>query len=249
MLNKSPIPLEEIIQECDRLFQSNQPELLGDHLRLWRRRAADAGDRAAELSLLNELIGHYRMNCDRQRGISAVEDALHLIDLLRNSSTVSGGTILLNAATALHSFGLFERATELYERAKNAYLQNLAPDDQRFAGLWNNMAGSYSSAGEYDRAGECYRKALDILKKHNNLMDQAVTYINMAQLCDQIDESDLRIEELLDCAAECFDSPQAVRDSYYAHTCNKCFAAFGLFGRDDYADELKRRAEEFYARA
>ncbi|MBO5721758.1 MAG: tetratricopeptide repeat protein [Lentisphaeria bacterium] len=249
MFNNSPIPLKEIIQECDRLSHTNQPELLGEHLRFWRRRAADAGDRAAELSLLNELIGHYRMNCDRQRGMSAVEDALHLIAVLHNGSTISGGTILINAATALHSFGFFERATELYERAKNAYMQNLAPDDPRFAGLWNNMASGYSASGEYERAGECYRKALDILKKHNNLMDQAVTYINMAQLCDQINESDPRIEEFLDRAADCFDSPLAVRDGYYAHTCNKCFAAFGLFGRDDYANELKRRAEEFYARA
>ena len=50
------IPLAEVIDGCDRLFNSNQPQKLGEHLRYWREQAAEYGDKESELSILNELI-------------------------------------------------------------------------------------------------------------------------------------------------------------------------------------------------
>ena len=90
---------------------------------------------------------------------------------------------------------------------------------------------------------------LNILQQHGNLMDSAVTYINLAQLYDRQNENDSRVAEMLDLAMECFNDPAAERGGYYAHTCNKCASAFGLFGRENDEEELKRRAAEIYENA
>ena len=62
-------------------------------------------------------------------------------------------------------------------------------------------------------------------------------------------EADEYINDLLDQAMKCFDSLQAVRDGYYAHTCSKCAPAFGFFGREAEERSLMQRAEQFYAGA
>ena len=241
------IPLQEVIARCDELFNANQPSELGEHLRYWRKQAHQYNDLESELSLLSELMGHYRMNYDPERGMQAVQDGVDLIKLLGISGTVSCGTILINAATALQAFGHIEKALQYYAEAFRCYGNHLDPADVRFAGLLNNMAAAYCANGELDHAGAYYRKALDVLQKNHNLMDSAVTYVNLAQLGYQQDLDSCEIDALLDKAMECFNDPAAERNGYYAHTCSKCAPAFGFFGRDNDELELKQRAEQFYA--
>ena len=240
------IPVEEIIRDCDRLFNEENTAGLGEHLRFWRRKALELGDKKGELSMLNELVGHYRMNRDEVRGRAAVEEALALIAALDIAQTLSAGTIFLNCATALQSFGSCQQAAALYQQAEACYQAHLAAEDERFAGLYNNMASVYVDTGAYDSAERCYGRALDILKKSGNQMDLAVTYINLAQLYDALDPEDTRIETLLDQAAACFDNAEI--NGYYAHTCRKCASALGYFGR--FADEadLNQKADAFYGR-
>ena len=243
------IPLPEIIAECDEFFKSNDTARLGEHLRFWRRRAQELGDESGELSILSELMGHYRMQRDEERALAAVRDGLELMKLLDVYGTAGGGTILINAATALQSFGHFSEALRYYAEAFRCYDAALDPMDVRFAGLLNNMAAAYDANGESAHAEAHYRKALNILQHHGNLMDSAVTYINLAQLYDRQNENDSRVAEMLDLAMECFNDPAAERGGYYAHTCNKCASAFGLFGRENDEEELKRRAAEIYENA
>ena len=240
------IPLQEVIAECDRLFNAEKSEELGEHLRKWRDRARRMGDRESELSLLSEMMGHYRMAGDYERGMAAVRDGFALMKELDIGGTVSAGTILINGATALQAFGEFEEALERYREAFRCYSANLDPDDWRFAGLLNNMAAAYAASGEFRHAEAYYGKALDILRRTGNRMDAAVTYVNLAQLYDQQDPADPKISGALDSAMACFDDPEAARDGYYAHTCRKCASAFGLFGRREQEAELNRRADAFY---
>lgn len=243
------IPLPEIIAECDRLFNANDPVQLGEHLRYWRQRAQELGDESGELSILSELMGHYRMQRDEERALSAVRDGLELMKRLDVYGTAGGGTVLINAATALQSFGYFSEALRYYAEAFRCYNVSLDPMDMRFAGLLNNMAAAYDANGESAHARAYYQKALKILEHHGNRMDMAVTFVNLAQLYDRQDENDCRVTEMLNRAMECFDHPDAVHDGYYAHTCCKCASAFGLFGREDDEDELKRRAAFIYENA
>lgn len=241
------IPLDKVIAECDRLFAEEKPLELGERLRLWRKKAAELGDKRSELSLLNELMGHYRMLGDRERGMEAVRDGFRLIGEVGITGSVSAGTILLNGATALKSFGETQEALQHYAEAFRCYGAHLPPEDIRYAGLFNNMAAAYADAGDFRRAEVFYKKALDLLSDKSQLMDRAVTEVNLAQLYHRQDPADPRIAESLDRAYDCFESPDAEFGSYYAHTCRKCAGAFGDLGQKDRERELNERADALYA--
>lgn len=244
---KQRIPLADIIKECDKLFNSKRNAELGAFLRAWRVQAQEIQDRAGELSVLSELIGHYRMNQDELHGIQAVNDAIALIDDIGMGSDLSAGTILLNAATALSSFGKYDEALALYKRAQTSYHEHLADGDVRFAGLYNNMAASLLAVGNFSQAEEFYFKAVDILSAASSKMDLAVTYVNIAQLYYAQNKDDEMVSSSLDCAMLCFDDPAVARDGYYAHTCSKCAGAFGEMNRKDDEEELLVRARRYYA--
>ena len=243
---RKTIDLAAVIAECDRLFNANAPELLGEHLRKYRTLAQQYGDKSSELSLLNELIGHYRMQGDPVRGRQAVMDALVLVEFLNVKNTISGGTILINAATALSAFGEFNEALELYNRAGACYKNNLPADDKLFAGLYNNMASVYLALADFAEARKLYLQALEILQKNNDLMDSAVTYVNLAQLAYQADDIP-QIDIFLDKAMELFNAPAAERNGYYAHSCSKCAPVFGFFERENDEKLLMQRSEDFYS--
>lgn len=240
------VPLAEVIAECDCYFNANQPEALGEHLRYWLERARELNDRSSELSLQNELMGHYRMQRDEVRALQAVKAGVELLYQLHADHTVSGGTILINAATVLQSFDHIAEALKLYTDALDWYTTLLPPGDRRLAGLFNNMASAFENNGELRRAEELYLQALEILQQHNELMDAAVTYVNLARLYARSSLSDPSVNTALDCAMYCFDSPTAVRNGYYAHTCGKCAPVFAQLERSKDAEELLARAENIY---
>ena len=241
------IPLEKIIAECDRLFNLERKEALGEHLRFWRRRAVELGDKKGELSLLSEMMGHYRMVRDKARGLAAVRDGFALIETLGIADTVSAGTIFINGATALQSFGDSNEALRFYQKAEQCYQKNLQPRDEHFAPLYNNMASSCIDAGLFEQAEKYYLQAAEILQRSHNLMDLAVTYVNLAQLRDALSPEDEQIEKYLDLAMACFEDKTLSHDGYYAHTCRKCASAFGYFGRFMDEEFLQKKADDFYA--
>ena len=102
---KLTIPLDAIIKQCDEYFANDDLISLGEHLRFWRNEAQSINDIKGELSILNEMIGHYRMTNNKSEGLKAVDSALEIIDDLSFNLTPNIGTIILNAATALSSFG------------------------------------------------------------------------------------------------------------------------------------------------
>ena len=239
--------MRKIIAECDRLFNEEKMVELGEHLRKWRGEAQAIGDREGELGILSELMGHYRMLGDRERGLAAVRDGFTLLGKLGIAGSVSAGTILVNGATALQAFGEIDESLNYYKEAFRCYGAYLDPNDWRFAGLLNNMAAAYAAKHDLKYAEAYYRKALDVLKACGNLMDAAVTHVNLAQMYAAEDRNDPRISVELELAVACFDDPAAVHDGYYAHTCRKCASAFGPLGFPEVEEELNWRADEYYA--
>ena len=118
-----------------------------------------------------------------------------------------------------------------------------------FAGLFNNMAAAHLAKGETRHAEAYYRKALEILQQCGNKMDEAVTYVNLAQLAYQQDEPAGKIQYELDRAMSIFNDSTVPRDGYYAHTALKCAPAFGFFDRQQDEELLKQRAKDFYENA
>ena len=236
------VPLDKIIAQCDEFFNSGDTAGLGEHLRSWLAEAEKINDLAGELSILNELAGHYRMSGNRTSGMEVVDKIVQLTALPQFCNTASSGTILINAATALHSFGEISRAMELYHEAYRCYEINLPENDPRFAGLFNNMASVYTAMDDLETAEAYYIAALAILKSSGNIMDTAVTHVNLAQL--GFNDREFQLEN----AWHCFNSASAVRNGYYAHTALKCAPAFRAMGRLSEADELEKRAKEIYER-
>jgi tetratricopeptide (TPR) repeat protein len=244
----APIPVAEIIAKCDELFNMEKSKELGEHLRFWRKEAQRAGDKKGEVTILSEMMGHYRMIRDPERGIEAVESGIALLKTLDLSDTLSAGTVFLNAATALQSFGKVDEALPLYAETARIYERNLDPADWRFAGLYNNMAAAYCEKGEFKLAETCYLRAIDVLKACGNFNDSAVTCLNLAQLYRQWNGDEAMVETMAACAMEYFNAPECPRDGYYAHSCTKCASGFEALGYGEIARELLSRAGEYYER-
>ena len=240
------IPISEIIAECDKLFNLGKGSECGAYLLHWQKKAEQYGDDAGELSVLNELVGFYRMNKLPAEGRKTIARALELIGKTGIDDTVSCGTILLNCASALHSFGDLDKSMELFNRSYACYAKNLPPDDLNFAGLLNNMSSVYADNGDFHSAFACCQEACEILRKYGKSMDQAVTLVNMIQLNLRFGISSEETEKILRKAMECFDTPAVPRDGYYAHTCIKCAEVFGSAGRKDYEKELLNRAKNIW---
>ena len=239
----------EIIRELDALYAAGREAEAETYLERRRAEAAAAGDWRAELSLVSELLGQYRRSMAAEKAFAAVDDALALIRAHGLGRTVSGATVLLNAATTLGCFGEQEDALAIFRHVSRVYADTLDPGDYRFAGLFNNMAQSHAALGQLDEAERLFRAAVKIMEKlpHGGC-EVAVTLCSMAQMYDALDPEDARIAPCLERAWEALDDPALPRDGYYAFMASKCLPVFDRLGFFLYAAELKERIGEVHAR-
>lgn len=241
------LDIKKIIARCDEFFNAGNPAAAGEFLREMLALARQEADRSAQLTLLNELIGHYRMSCDPQRGMAAIADAETMLALPEFDRAAGTGVIRMNIATALHSFGRNREALAYYMAALADYQTDFPAGDRRFSGLYNNMAAVYASSGDFAGAEKYYLMALDILQTYQARCDAAVTCVNLAGVYMQRSDPALA-ETFLECAMEFFSDPALLHDGYFAHSCLKCAPVFGRFGRPEEMEKLNRLAQEVYER-
>ena len=246
--NALNVPL--LIQELDRLCGEGHEAEARDLLEKSLEAARKDGDWRSELTVLSELLGQYRRTGEADKGLRTVNEALELVRVHRLGRTVSGATVLLNAATTLKAFGHAAESIPVFTHAAHVYADSLDPSDYRFAGLYNNMALSYDETGDADNAERCFRLALSILEKIGGQEnDCAVTWCNMAEMYGRRDLEDERIAECLENAWDCLSTPNLPHDGYHAFTISKCAPTFDYFGFFLYAKELRERAKKIYAGA
>lgn len=241
------VPVPELIGQLDRLYNTGREDQAGDFLYTWLRRARELGDWRGELSLLSELMGHHRRDGDREQGLRAVEEGMAILREHRLGSTVSGATVLLNAATTMKCFGRAAESLPVFEHVCRVYAGHLDPCDYRFGGLYNNMALSYTDVGDFEKAELCYRRAMAVIRRcpapDNEL---AVTLCNMAEMYERMDPEDERISRCMEQAWEHLNAPELPRDGYHAFTISKCAPSFDRFGYFLWSMELKERAAKIY---
>ena len=168
---------------------------------------------------------------------------LELIRRHRMGATVSGATIMLNAATTMKFLGLSAKALPIFRHVSRVYSETLDPGDYRFAGLYNNMALAFEDTGDYDSAQRHFFMALDIIKSCKDPgNDTAVTWCNLAELYERMGR-DEDIEPALDNAYACLTDPELPRDGYNAFTLSKCIPTFDRFGYFIYVKALRERME------
>ena len=138
------LDIKTIIAGLDKLLYASDLTEAEKYLDRWCSRAAEAGDWRTELTLQSELMGFHRRTSDKAAAMAAVERGLELIREHRLGSTVSGATIILNAATTLKAYGMAVQSIPMFVQTCRVYSQTLDPLDYRFGGLYNNMALSAS---------------------------------------------------------------------------------------------------------
>lgn len=248
-MNNTPdkINILDLISKLDSFFARNDLQGAEGFLESSLLEARRLGDWSAEVSILSEQMGFFRRNNKKEEGLRAVDEGIALIYAHSLQTTVSGGTILLNAATTLKAFGEKERSMEVFLVAKATLEAKLSPADYRLAGLYNNMALTLVDLSQYGEAEEYYFKALSILEKTDmGQNERAVTYCNMAYMYYNQNPEDDRINEVMEKAEALLEDESVTRDGYYAFTISKCLSAFEFFGYFLFAERLKKRAEEIY---
>lgn len=244
------VPVDRVIRKIDALFDKNDYAEAGRLLEFWQEEARRLKDMRGELSIESELMGYYRKTGNREKGMKSVERGLELIRVLGMEESVSAATIYLNAATALKAFGNAERAVSLYLETEKIYEKELPRNDVRFGGFYNNFALALVDLKRYEEAENYYKKALCVMEKaEHGEADTAITYVNMAHLYETWKGDEDLVSACMDKAAGLLDSPSLPRNGYYAFVCSKCAPSFGYFGYFLKDAELKKRAEEIYARA
>ena len=245
---ENSLNIPEIIKELDGLLNKGLEKEAGKFLEEKRAQAEKLSDWRGELSLLSELMGYHRRSLNKERGIFAVKKGMELIKEHNLGRTVSGATIILNAATSLKCFGEAESSIPLFIHVSRVFSENLSPEDYRFAGLYNNMALSYEDIHDYEKAEEYFKMALSVLIKiGGNENELADTCCSLAELYDKQDPEDERIEKCMEKAWEYLNSPELEFNGYHAFSLTKCIPAFDYFGYFLWAGELRERVEKIYA--
>ncbi len=237
-----PLDVPAIIRGLDALYARGREDEAQSYLERQLDRAREAGDWRAELSVTSELLGQYRRSMDEEKGLAAVERALALVREHRLGRTVSGATVLLNAATTLGCFGAHESALPIFRHVSRVYGEQLDAQDYRFAGLFNNMAQSHAALGESAQAEALFLSAVKIMEGlPGGGCEIAVTLCSLAELYDAADPEDARIADCLERAWEQLDDPGLERGGYYAFMASKCVPVFDRLGFFLYAKELEER--------
>lgn len=247
------IPAERVLQKLDEHLSKNDYASAKRHLISWLDEAKAISDNKGILLLLNELMGLCRKLGEKENALHYANAALEQTEKMGIENNVGAATTYLNSATVYKAFSMAHKAIPLFERAKNIYEANLLPNDDRLAGLYNNMGLALVDLKRFDEAQNLYNKAVFVLQKAGNKEpEQAITYLNMATAAEAqygLEQAQKLIENYIDKATELLDIHKDSADGNYAFVCEKCASVFGYYGYFLYEKELKERCRRIYERA
>ncbi len=243
------ISADRVLSKLDEFLHKNDYISAERHLLYWLSEAENNNDGKTEILVRNELMGLYRKLGKKEQALDMVSAVLQKIKDMNIRNQVGSATTYLNSATVYKAFGMAEKAVELFETAKAIYDKELEPTDDRFGGLYNNMALALVDLKRYSEANELYEKAVSVMKsKPSGALEVAITYLNMANAAEYeygLLEAQETISDYLKKAENLLDN-YPKKDGYYAFVCEKCASVFGYYGYFFYEDELKERARRIY---
>ncbi len=245
------ISIPRIVGKLDKYFEKNDYDGAEKYLLYWLDESRRLHDVRTEIFVENELIGLYRKIKYESGCMHAIHNVMLLIRDYNLEDNAGSGTTYLNCATAHEAFGYSHKALYFFEKALNVYKKHLPETDQRWGGLYNNMATTLVALRRFAEAYNYYDKAIEIMTAQSLWLEVAITYLNIASAKEKelgLVEAESTIEHLLDQAAELLDAhSEDFPRGYYAFVCEKCSSVYGYYGRFVYKDTLLRRAEDIYA--
>ena len=136
----------------------------------------------------NEQIGYYRSISNYEEALKISKEMLELVKELGLQESEAHGTTLLYAATAYRAAGMCEKAIAMYRAAEQIF-KNLGIQDERLAGLYNNMSMAFQQKEDYGTAESCLLQALAIVRNlPDHKVEEATTYANLASVCYEKEE-------------------------------------------------------------
>lgn len=106
--------IELILQQLDALFAKHKIELVEPFLLQKIEEAQQIGDTSVIITLMNELIGHYRETGEFDKSIACCRQILELMEQLGLKGTTAYATTLLNVANACRAAGLLRESMVYY---------------------------------------------------------------------------------------------------------------------------------------
>ena len=241
------IPISRVVGKLDEFFSKNDLDGAGRLLEYWEREARNLCDVRGLLEILNEEIGYFRRVGNKEKGLSAVHAAFEIVEKNGWTDSVSTGTLYLNGATTIKSFGDTSNAMPYYDKARSIYTKTLDPDDYKMAAYYNNVSSAYTDLGDFESAINSCMCAIDILKKHEGCGGEiAVSLVNIAHIYYSIDPCDERIYDTMEQAWEHLNSVENKHDGNFAFLCSKCYPSFAFFGYFEYEKTLKELVDRIY---
>lgn len=242
------VPMDRVIAKLDNLLETNQTAKAEELLDYWLKEGEILKDKKGVLAILSEQMGHYRKTGNAEKGLEAVRKGLELVEELNMKTTLSGATVMLNAATTMKAFGNAEQGLPIYGEVYAVYQKELCEFDSKKSGLYNNMALALVDVKKYSEAETFYKMALEVLFNNKGYENEiAITYVNLAHLYEETKETE-KINEQLTLAIKYLNSPNIIRNGYHAYVCSKIAPSFKHFGYDIIESMLNKRVEEIYAR-
>ncbi len=232
--------IEKILKEADAFLEQKEGEKAEQLLLESASQAVKEQDDASLLQLLNELLGYYREKGRTAETEKIGAQAVSLAERMGLEGTLPYATTLLNVANACRAAGRYEESFQYFQKVQTLYRDLFQEENLFTAGLYNNMSLLYQETGEFGKAKDCQRKALEISQGQDAAYETAVTCANLAATCLRLGEPETALGYAAK-AVELFEK-QGVKDSHYA-------AALASLGAYHYQRKEYRTALEYYTQA
>ena len=234
--------IDDFFATLDSYFEKNEVEKIDAFLVSSLEQAKEEEDYAAYISICNEMIGFYRSVSAFEKAYNASEDVLLLMEELKLENSEHFATTLLNAATAYSVGGECAQALRLYRQAMQIYQGLLAPEDYRYASLYNNMSILLEKLNENEEAIDCAQKALAIIEKQEGGEAQtATTLTNLALLYFKVSQNE-EAKQHLERAISLFEKEGEAPNEHYS-------GALAGMGEACYRDKEYEKALSYYEKA
>ncbi len=244
---KNRIPTDRVLTKLDEYLGKNDYSGAKKHLNFWLSEAEFLNDNNGMLLMFNELMGLCRKLGQRDEAVNFADVALKHIEKTGIEQNVGAATTFLNAATVYKAFERAKESIPLFQKAENIYKRNLSPDDERFGGLYNNMALAYVDLKEFSNAYALYEKALKIMS--DKAPEQAITYLNMASCAEAeegLEDGAEKIAQYAEKAMQLLEECKERNDGNYAFVLEKCAGVFSYYGYFYYANQITERYRRIY---
>ena len=170
--------VSEILRQYDEMMGRSSVKDLQDFLTGHLQEALSTGDKSAQISLYNELVGITRRSGDMKTAVDACGNVIRLMEELGLDKSRDFTIALINIATTYRAYGIFDEAKKCYDRA-SALMDQLGINDPLMLSLYNNnVALLYIDRRDYKHAKEYLERALSIVENDPNLVQEKETTLS-----------------------------------------------------------------------